>query len=642
MGDAYWQGCAVSTGEEKSRFGGWDWVVLGLFIIGAISRFWDLGAKSLWYDEITGAIWAGRKTFAEILGTMGTDSHPPLTALFTHLFLVLGKSDFGIFVNNTFIIPAIKSKEFWLRFYPALCATLTFPMVWLIIRRHIGKLAATFTVFFMLLSPMNAYYSQDARPYAPWLLYTVIGAWFLLLAIKSGKWKHWIGFGIATLAALYTHYFSVLTIAAQGLFLILLLIFPRWVVAKGLVKPLRLIITYAIVIAAALILFTPSLLQGFASGAHFIPPDPPFTLSLGAYYDLASNLGLGYMEALLLTLVLLVLGVWLLFRSGKSSLAIFLFFMFVVPFILAPIVIATTTKYWSIRFAYTGHWALLGLAAAGAALFIQWATQKAPGIWRLVYVGAMVAGVAALVFHLTWLPLRAYYAAEKQDIRGAALFIQKNTSNSDIPIAYPPNLTGLFNYYKSPGFPPIFTAQKPEDIVKKMENRNRALIITNSDALGEALDKADLPWIYLEFERVSVIMVDKGWHEVSYQDRFKDITNTSHRSEALSLAQYYMDKSMPEQAEPFLVDWIKINPDDTPALAKYARCLSMLGDKMGALHWIDQTLIRDPGNAWLWVVRADYFMNMDKVREAVWSMRMAVFLAPQNLGLRSVLAEWTK
>jgi hypothetical protein len=35
-------------------------------------------------------------------------------------------------------------------------------------------------------------------------------------------------------------------------------------------------------------------------------------------------------------------------------------------------------------------------------------------------------------------------------------------------------------------------------------------------------------------------------------------------------------------------------------------------------------------------------MDMDRAREAVWSMRMAAFLAPQNLGIRAVLAEWTK
>lgn len=641
MGDAHWQGCPVSAGEEKSRFGGWDWVIIGLFIIGAVSRFWDLGAKSLWFDEITGAIWAGRKTFAEILGTMGTDSHPPLTALLTHLFMVLGKSDFGIFINNTFIIPSGKSREFWIRVYPALCATLTFPLVWLIIRRHIGKLAAIFAVLFMLLSPMNAYYSQDARPYAPWLLYTCIGAWFLLLAMQSGKWKHWIGFGIATLAALYTHYFAVLTIAAQGLFLIVMLIFPRWAAAKGFIKPLRLVVTYAIVIAVNLLLFTPSLLQGFASGTRFIPPDPPFVLSLSAYYDLASNLGLGYMEALLFTLVLMGLGVWFLFRSRKSPIAVFLFIMFLVPFLLAPIVIASTTRFWSVRFGYPGQWALLGLAGCGAALFIQWAVKRAPGIWRWVYSGALIAGVALLAFHLTWLPLRAYYAAEKQDIRGVTAFIQKNRGTEDIAIAFPPNLTGLFNYYRSPGFPPIYAAQKPEIVIKKIEEHRRALILTNSEALREALDQADLPLVYLEFERVSVIAVDKGWQGVRYPDRFNDLEMTSQRSEALSMAQHYIDAELPEQAESLLGGWIKRHLDDTPALAKYARCLSLLGDKEGARHWIDQTLVRDAGNAWLWVVRANYFMDLGRMREAVWSLRMAIFLAPQNAGLRSLLAEWT-
>jgi tetratricopeptide (TPR) repeat protein len=642
MGDAHRQGCPVSAGEEKTHFSGWDWAILALFIVGAVSRFWDLGAKSLWYDEITGSIWAGRKTFAEILGTLGTDSHPPLTALITHLFIVLGKSDFGLWIAKIFIIPSLKNKEFWLRLYPALCATLTFPLVWLLIRRHIGKLAALFTVLFMLLSPMNAYYSQDARPYAPWLLYTVIGAWFFLLAIQSDKKKHWIGFGIVTLAALYTHYFALLTIIAQGLFLLVLLVSPRWAAAKGFGKPLRLIITYTVIIAADMILFIPSLLQGFSASAHFVPPDPPFTLSLGAYYDLASNLGLGYMEALLFTLVLMGLGIWFLFKNGKSLLAVFLLIMFAVPFILAPIVIAATTKYWSVRFSYAGQWAMLGLAGAGAALFNRWATQKAPGIWKMIYTGVLIAGISVLAFHLTWLPLRTYYAAQKQDIRGAALFIQKNTGVNAVHIAFPPNLTGLFNHYKKPGFPPIFAAQKPDDIVKKMEQNDRALILTNSDELGDMLDKADIPWVYLEFERVAVLVADKNWHGSPYPERFSDLELKSQRTESLSLAQYYLDAGLPEQAESLLDGFIKQNPDDTPALADYARCLFMLGDKKDALHWIEQTLVRDEGNAWLWAVRANYLKDMDRAREAVLSMRIAVFLAPQNIGLRSVLAEWTK
>jgi hypothetical protein len=111
---------------------------------------------------------------------------------------------------------------------------------------------------------------------------------------------------------------------------------------------------------------------------------------------------------------------------------------------------------------------------------------------------------------------------------GAPRYSSENTIPAN-RIAFPPNLTGLFNNYRSPGFPPIFTAQKPENVVKKLENHNRALIITNSDALGEALDEADLPWVYLEFERVSVIAVDKGWHGVNYPDRFKDLEIKSRR-----------------------------------------------------------------------------------------------------------------
>jgi hypothetical protein len=228
---------------------------------------------------------------------------------------VLGKSDFGLWIANTFIIPSVKNREFWIRLYPALCATLTFPLAWLIIRRHIGKLAAMFAVLFMLLSPMNAYYSQDARPYAPWLLYTCIGAWFLLLAyiwIKRStdriRIAHWR----------FIRLFRGVYHLSQGLFLIILLIFRagQWQRVTSSHCGWSLLI----VIAADLISYARRF-AGFASGAAY---PPSFRAQPSARHDPRVIWGWARREALLFTLVLM--GREWFTRSGKSPRLFFTMF----------------------------------------------------------------------------------------------------------------------------------------------------------------------------------------------------------------------------------------------------------------------------------------------------------------------------
>jgi 4-amino-4-deoxy-L-arabinose transferase-like glycosyltransferase len=60
------------------------------------------------------------------------------------------------------------------------------------------------------LSPFLIYYAQEARVYSLWLFLSLLSSYLLLRALRRPRraWA-WILYGVSTLAALYTHYFSV-------------------------------------------------------------------------------------------------------------------------------------------------------------------------------------------------------------------------------------------------------------------------------------------------------------------------------------------------------------------------------------------------------------------------------------------------
>jgi len=196
--------------HETERF--WPrreaWLLAGITLAALALRLWALGDKGLAYDEAATALMA-RAAPAEIIAfhwNAGFE-HPPLWQLTMAAWSTL----FG-------------QSEAMLRLLPALMGTLAVPLAWLWVRcMWPGERALRlWTAVLMALSPTLLLYSQEAR------MYTVVLALALLSLIALCAAVHrprgWVVAGFVAANWLMTgfHYYSVLLIGVEGIFLMFL------------------------------------------------------------------------------------------------------------------------------------------------------------------------------------------------------------------------------------------------------------------------------------------------------------------------------------------------------------------------------------------------------------------------------------
>jgi 4-amino-4-deoxy-L-arabinose transferase-like glycosyltransferase len=175
-----------------------------ILVLATLLRFYNLSGQSLWADE-GNSIALARRGFAEIAQRTAFDIHPPFYYWLLKLWIVV----FG-------------DGEIGLR---SLSVVLGLGLVYLIGvlgTRCFGPGVGLTAAFIAALSPLQVYYSQEARMYMLLTLLstlTVLVALDLLPADAGGQAKRSTGsiYVLIATAGLYTHYAYPLILAAVNL-----------------------------------------------------------------------------------------------------------------------------------------------------------------------------------------------------------------------------------------------------------------------------------------------------------------------------------------------------------------------------------------------------------------------------------------
>lgn len=134
-----------------------------LVAVALLSRFAFLGAKDLWFDET--------RTLVDIWH--------PRAAGDTH----------ALFFRIAGIFASLSSDETTAaRIYPALCGALTIPVFFLFLRRIGGLAAAWMGVVLLLPHAFHLQYSQEARYYAPMMLFSAAVLWLSAELTHARRW----------------------------------------------------------------------------------------------------------------------------------------------------------------------------------------------------------------------------------------------------------------------------------------------------------------------------------------------------------------------------------------------------------------------------------------------------------------------
>ena len=183
----------------------WTWTAVVITVIAAAIRLWDLGGKSLWFDEVL-SIADSRS----IQSRFGSGYHPPVFYYLLHAWL-----------------PVSENSDALVRLVSAFPGALTVAAVYVAGWRFFNERAGVFAAAVLAVASLHVEYSQEVRMYA-------LAAFFVTLATiaLAELLRHWASAtnalkwilaitytGLAYLA-IGTHYLSLLPIAGQAIALL--------------------------------------------------------------------------------------------------------------------------------------------------------------------------------------------------------------------------------------------------------------------------------------------------------------------------------------------------------------------------------------------------------------------------------------
>jgi mannosyltransferase len=183
-------------------------LLLGVMVVaGLYLRFYNLGFQSLWLDEIYTAIESDPAYREHQLSYYlhNIDQQPPL-------FFLLERISIFLFGNN----------ETSLRIIPALAGTGSILGMYLVGREVHSKPVGLYAALFIAVNAFGIYYSNEARPYALALFFSLLSWYYFLKFTRTLSIRDGLSYAVVTLLTLYSSYFAMLVVGAQVLIAVVL------------------------------------------------------------------------------------------------------------------------------------------------------------------------------------------------------------------------------------------------------------------------------------------------------------------------------------------------------------------------------------------------------------------------------------
>lgn len=416
------------------RFLSAQWIVpvLILFLAFAL-RFYHLGDKGLWGDEIAQARWA----LYPLEKMWERFREPPdfiLHFLFGQVALQFG------------------TDALWIRLPSLLASMGAVAATYVVARRAAALPVAWLAMLLMAVSPFQIWYAQEARMYASLVCFATLSLYFFLWLLDKPQWRGALGLALANAAAMYTHLFGVLPALLEFVALCGIAAAALWRTRQtaARAKNIRQLIprSYVLIVSGLLLAGVlalpllpgtlPYVTQSASSASDVVSGEPPFQLSPGFVQLLLSDIGLapdmGWRMGL--SLALAILGFAVLARNTARGAWIFGVWL-LLPILLLQITHPTHTV--ANRYLIFLQPVYLILIAVSVIALARGANARLDRVafWRAVdtrtrfWFGACVITTLVLLFSAP--PLRALYARAKlNDWQTLARFFETRATPGDV------------------------------------------------------------------------------------------------------------------------------------------------------------------------------------------------------------------
>ena len=187
-----------------------------------------MNIQSLWLDELYTVLISSNSSY--LWKYLVTDNHPPLYALFmSYWFKIFGTSEISA------------------RFPSAIAGVLSLLTMYHYSKQFFDKYISTSATILLSLTYTGIYYSQEARSYSFLILSSIISIfWFMkILSNESPSFKDYTIYSIISILTAYIHYFGLLLIIFQFIYLFLITaIFNKQKLSNIVVIQFLLLIAY--------------------------------------------------------------------------------------------------------------------------------------------------------------------------------------------------------------------------------------------------------------------------------------------------------------------------------------------------------------------------------------------------------------
>jgi len=461
------------------------WVLLTAQVVtAALAAGIGLGRAPFWRDEVASASIAGR----DLAG----------------LFSVLGKIDAnnGLYylLLHFWMVP--NASEGWLRALSSLFAVAAVPVTALLARHLFNERVAILAGFILALNGYFVSYAQEARTYALAMFLTALASLQFVRAVARPGMMAFLGYGVASILAVYANPFTLLVLLAHFVSLVFL--------PKGRAPWRLLLVTQAAIALPTAPFALVVLAQGHGQTA-WVPPSKVYTLAkLG--FELA---GAGP------------------YRSAAPRGTALLDWVLTLAYGLCVVLaLVAAGRAWRARGADQNRWrtmlvvvwcglppVLLLAASLVTPLFLsRYLIGCLPALAILVGAGLATVrrrvcalGLAGLIFGLSLIAITGVKqdAYQREDLRGAASLVARQGLPEDA-IGYAPAFTRVgFGYYlERSGVGPD---RLPRDVGLAPDGRPEQV----GDLFARELDEAAVARAVAAHQRVWVVGYGEqggAWH----------------------------------------------------------------------------------------------------------------------------------
>lgn len=386
--------------------------VLGCMISALLISQLVLIKQSLRLDE-SQSIWQATHTITGLLHTVALDVHVPLYHLLLHYWM--------LYLGDSVSVVRLLSLTFFLA---------SIPVVYLLARQILGFRWSLVVVLLFSFSPFMNWYANEARMYTLLVLVSALNQLFFLKLAKSGR--GWFGFTTTALIGVYTHYFFVFSLVAEGIFYLL---------NRSLFKPgtFKRLIAVGITVSAALLpwlYYFHKLGSGGGTRPHLPRP------SSVDFFNVYSQFLFGFQSDRINTFLLsawpiAILLVLLAVRKNRRlSIGVrFMAAMAVLPVALAFALSLFITPFFLSRYMVA---AVAPLLIVIAWLFSQYSRR---------YVPAILSGLFVITLTASFQQATSAATPVKENYRGVADYLNQVAKPQDLIVLSAPFTVYPFEYY---------------------------------------------------------------------------------------------------------------------------------------------------------------------------------------------------